>query len=130
MEAVGAVASIAQVLQISEQVVSACYQYYRTARSAKKDILDVINNVSGLKSTLENLRLLFGDPADPRLLHLGCLDGPLKSCQSALESIATKLRINPIMELNLGDVKVSLATQLIWPWKEMEIEKILGVIEK
>jgi hypothetical protein len=87
MEGLGVAASIMQVLQISEKVVSACYQYYRTARGAKKDILEVINIVGGLKTTLESLRLLLaaaGDPADPRLPHLARLDGPLKSCQYAL----------------------------------------------
>ena len=124
MEAIGAAASILQVLQISEQVVSACYQYYRTAKSAKNDILEVINIVGGLKSRLESLDLLIGDPADLRF------SGPLKSCYSALESIATKLGINPSKHLNLAEIKVSLAKHLSWPWKRKEVEKILCVIEK
>jgi Cdc6-like AAA superfamily ATPase len=133
MEAVGAAASILQVLQISEQVVSACYQYYRTARGAKNDILQVINIVGGLKTTLENLRPLIdtaegsADQPDPRLPHLAA---SLKSCQEALQSIEKKLRINPTVKLNLADVKVGLVKHLTWPWKEKEVEKILGVIEK
>jgi len=130
MEALGGAASIMQVLQISEQIVSACYQYYRSARSAKKDIIQVINIVGGLKSTLENLQLLIGDPVDPRLSHLVCLDEPLKSCQCALTTVATKLRIDPTKPPNAREVKVNLGTHLTWPWKEKEIEKILSVIEK
>jgi Cdc6-like AAA superfamily ATPase len=133
MEAVGAAASIVQVLQISEQVVSACYQYYRTARGAKTDILQVINIVGGLKSTLENLRPLIttaegsADQPDPRLPHLAA---SLKSCQEALQSIERKLCVNPTVNLNFADVKVGLVKHLTWPWKEKEVEKILGVIEK
>jgi hypothetical protein len=133
MDGVSAAASIIQVIQISEQVISACYQYYRSVKGAKKDILDIINHVGGLKSTLENLRLLIdsvGDPADPRLPHLARLDVPLKSCQSELQSIANKLHVNPAMNFNLADVKVSIPRQLTWPWKEKEVEKILAVIEK
>src|SRR5271170_3668285 len=133
MDGLSAAASIIQVIQISEQVISACYQYYRSVKGAKKDILDIINHVGGLKSTLESLRLLVdsvGDPADPRLPHLARLDVPLKSCQSELQSIANKLHINPAMNFNLADVKVSIPRQLTWPWKEKEVEKILVVIEK
>ena len=126
MEAVGAAASIMQVLQISEQVVSACYQYYRTARGAKNDILQVINIVGGLKTTLENLCPLIdtaegsADQPDPRLPHLAA---SLKSCLEALQSIEKKLRINPTMKLNLADVKIGLVKHLTWPWKEKEVEK-------
>lgn len=133
MESLAIAASILQVIQISEQVVSACYQYYRSAKGAKKDILDIINHVSGLKSTLESLRLLIdsvGDPADPRLPHLARLDVPLKSCQSELQTIANRLHVNPTINFSLAEVKVSLPRQLTWPWKEKEVEKILAVIEK
>jgi hypothetical protein len=71
-----------------------------------------------------------GDPADPLLPHLARLDVPLKSCQSKLQSVANKLHVNPAMNFNLADVKVSIPRQLTWPWKEKEVEKILAVIEK
>jgi hypothetical protein len=133
MAGLGVAASIMQLLQICGQVVSACYQYYRTARGAQKDILEVINVVGGLKTTLENLRLLVdsgGDPADPRLPHLARLDGPLESCQLALQSIVSQLGMNPTMNFNLADFKVNLVQQLTWPWKGKEVDKILSVIEK
>ena len=60
-EALGVAASVIAVIQISEQVISACYQYYRTAKDTKKDINDVINVVGGLKTTLENLRMLLDE---------------------------------------------------------------------
>ena len=89
--------------------------------------------MGGLKSTLESLRLLIdsvADPADTRLPHLARLDVPLKSCQSELQSIANKLHVNPAMNFNLADVKISIPRRLVWPWKEKEVEKLLRVIEK
>ena len=71
-----------------------------------------------------------GDPADPRLPHLARLDVPLTSCQSELQTIANRLHVNPTINFNLAEVKVSLLRQLTWPWKEKEVEKILAVIEK
>jgi len=123
MEGLSTAAGIIAVLQISDQVISACYQYYRRVKSAKKDILEVVDIVGGLKTTLENLGLLIGDPPDPQLAHLSRLDGPLKSCQSALQSISTKLALP-------ANVNVSLVKQLTWPWKEKEVGKVLSVIEK
>jgi hypothetical protein len=134
MDGFSVATSIITMIRISEQVVSACYRYYRSARGAKKVIVEVIDVISGLKSTLENLHLLIdsagGDPADRRLPHSARLELPLKSCQSSLQSIAKELRINPTMNLNLAEVKVSLQRQLTWSWKEKEQEKIPGVIEK
>jgi len=84
MEALGVAANIIAVVQITENVITACYQYYRTAKDTKKDILAVINVVGGLKTTLENLRMLL-DKNDtsynPQLVpHLKSLDGTLKKC--------------------------------------------------
>jgi hypothetical protein len=45
----GVAASVIAVIQISEQVITACIQYYRTAKDAKAEIQAVINVVGGLK---------------------------------------------------------------------------------
>ena len=55
---IGVAANVIAVIQISEHVISACYQYFRTIKDAKQDILDIINIVGGLKTTLENVGLL------------------------------------------------------------------------
>ena len=118
MEGLGVATSIIAVIQISERVVSACCNYYGSVKGAKKDILEVITVVGGLKTTLEKLHLLIdsaGNPTDRRLPHLAGLDGPLKSCQSELHRIATKLKLNPTSNFNVAGVKVSRVKQLTWP---------------
>jgi ankyrin repeat domain-containing protein 50 len=52
MDGLSAAASVIAVLQISESVISACYQYYKTAKGARKDILEVITMVKDLKVRL------------------------------------------------------------------------------
>jgi hypothetical protein len=49
----GAAVSVITVIQISEQVVTACIQYFRTAKDAEKDIQAIINVVGGVKMTLK-----------------------------------------------------------------------------
>jgi len=128
MDGLSVAASIIQVIQISEQIVSTCYKYYRTATHAEDDIRSIINNVGGLKITLENLRVLV--TANPGLAHFARLDGPLKSCQTTLEIIAKKLGATSTTGSTLTAPKVGLTKKLTWPWKEKELTKMLDVIEK
>lgn len=131
LAALGVAASVIAVIQISEQVVSACYQYYKTTKDAKKEIIDVINVVSGLKSTLENLRHLLDDnDQDSRLSHHKSLVGALKACEEALKQLASKLGIKIEGDLNTDNIKVNFKKKMMWPWKEKEVGKILAVIEK
>ena len=127
----GVAANVIAVVQISEQVISACYQYYRTAKDAKKDILDIINIVGGLKTTLENLCLLLNDHDDQgELPHLKSLNGALDMCKDAIEELASKLGVKIEKDLNTDQIKVTFKKKLMWPWKEKEVGKILQVIEK
>lgn len=133
-EGLGVVASAIAVIQISEQVISACYQYYRTAKDAKKDIIDVINVVGGLKSTLENLRMLLYENADSdghqQLCHLRLLRASLKTCKESIETLAMELGVNIEQDSGATEIKLNFKKKLMWPWKEKEIGKILAVIEK
>ena len=125
-------ANVIAVIQISEQVISACYNYYKTAKDAKKDIVNVINIVGGLKTTLDNLHLLLdeSDDPDPRLSFPNSLVQALKTCEEALEKLATELGVKIERDLNTNEITFTFKKKLTWPWKEKQIEKILEVIEK
>lgn len=121
-------ASVIAVIQISEQVVSACYQYFRSAKDAKQEILDVINVVGSLKTTSDNLRLLANDPAILPNVH--GLINPLNACKLTLEKIAQQLGIEAGPSVDLENIKVGLSKRLVWPWKGREVGKLLEVIER
>jgi len=78
-------ASVIAVIQITEQVISACVSYYRIAKASENDVNRTIDSVSGLKSVLENLgntiKKCSKDPADPRLKSLKALSTDLKESQ-------------------------------------------------
>jgi ankyrin repeat domain-containing protein 50 len=124
MEALGAVGSIIAIVQISEQVVSSCYQYFTTARDATEDILHVIDVVSGLKSILTNLQSLINTNAarQDTQLQLGSLNEPLKACKADLVKLETRLNIKI-------DRSIPKRARLMWPFKK-EVEGILQGIEK
>ena len=127
----GVAANVIAVVQISEQVVSACYQYYRTAKDARKDILDIINIVGGFKTTLENLQVLLNHHDEQaELPYLKSLNSALDMCKDTIEELASKLGVKIEKDLNTDQIKLTFKKKLMWPWKEKEVGKILQVIEK
>src|SRR5438876_10940785 len=97
IEALDVVASIIAVIQISEQVATACYKYFTFARDTKNDILAVLNAVNELKNILDHLHNLIKGNSDSQLFHLSylsSLDESLKACEMTLERLGSKLEIN------------------------------------
>jgi ankyrin repeat domain-containing protein 50 len=123
-------ASVIAVIQISEQVVTACIQYYRTAKYAKADIQAVINVVGGLKTTLENLKMILDETEEDELPHLKSLDKPLEACCGAIESLAQKLGVNVDRNTDTEKLKFTFTKVIMWPWKEKEVNKVLETIER
>jgi hypothetical protein len=133
MDGLSAVASVIAVLQISESVISACRKYLKTAKGARKDIVNVITMVTALKGTLEAIHdLLAGDDddtEDPSLQLLNSLEPSFTACYEAMETIARRLGID-IATTSTEDITVSFLQKATWPWKEKEVAKVLQSLEK
>jgi hypothetical protein len=123
-------ASVIAVMQISEQVITACFQYYRTAKDAKADIQAVINVVGGLKTTLENLTTILDETEEDELPHLKSLDKPLEECCGAIDSLAQKLGVNVDRNTETEKLKFTFTKRIMWPWKKKEVNKVLETIER
>ena len=123
-------ASVIAVIQISEQVITACIQYYRTAKDAKADIQAVINVVGGLKTTLENLKMILDETEEDELPHLKSLDKPLEACCGAIDRLAQKLGVNVDRNTDTEKLKFTFTKRIMWPWKEKEVNKVLETIER
>lgn len=92
METVSAIASITAIIQISEQVVKICSQLCSSVKDVKKDIIEVITVVGGLKFMLDSLFALLdtnNSSGEPRLPLLKCVDGSIRACKSAVHPLAT-----------------------------------------
>src|SRR5271170_6274610 len=115
-------ASVIAVVEISNSVISHCYQYVTKAYNAQNDVLRLINVVSSLKDILDDLDTQMKTKGDKPESHLHRLDPPLKTCKQLLERIYSKLSVVP--------EKVNFKGKLKWPFKEKEIKDILERIEK
>lgn len=120
-------ASIIAILQISDSVLSTCFQYIGTFRTAKEDIFRIVNVVSSLKGVISHIEALINTPVTGRVTSLQLLNilgvqgGSLAICKAALHEL----------EANLGSesATVSMKNRIKWLWKEKEIAKLLRIIE-
>jgi hypothetical protein len=65
-EPVGFTASLIAIIQISDRIITSCFEYYRGAKNAKDDI--IINVISGLKGIIENLRTFLNAHGEDEIL--------------------------------------------------------------
>lgn len=130
-ELLGVTASIIAVLQISESVISACYQYYRAAKGAKKEIVMVINTVSDLKSTLSNLHALldYASPEESQLAFLTSISPALDRCEDLVKKVASRLGVD-VTNMGPQNIAINFRQKLTWPWEAKDVTKVLDTIEK
>lgn len=88
MDPLSVTSSIIAIISISGTIVSICYGYIGKAKSARKDIIRVINSICGLKGILEQLKALIdSDSSNAQVTLLNEIAsprGPLESCKIAL----------------------------------------------
>jgi len=130
-ELLGVTASIIAVLQISESVISACYQYYRAAKGAKNEIVMVINTVSDLKSTLNNLHALLdcASREESQLAFLASVSTALERCEVLVKTLASRLGVH-MTNMDPQNIAINFRKKLTWPWEAKEVTKVLDTIEK
>jgi hypothetical protein len=133
MGGLSAAASVIAVLQISESVISACYKYYKTAKGAKNDILEVITIIKDLKSTFQDtVQFLLDaefDNEDPRLPLLKSLDHSFKACEAAMQNVAKELGMEISAASDPDNVQVSFTKKASWPRTEKDVRKIVQSLE-
>jgi hypothetical protein len=132
MDGLSAAASVISVLQLSDRVITVCWEYCKTAKHAKKDILEVRTAVKDLKNVLDDIQMLIendGDVEDRRPV-LNTLTATFKSCETALQEIAKELGMTFDADVNTENAKVGFRKKASWPWKEKGVSKILQTIEK
>ncbi len=129
MDPLSVLGAFIAVVQISGTIISHCYDYRKSVRSAPRDLTRILNEVSDLRNVLERLiRLVDEDVASGRgylsaVEQMTLKSGPLERCQSDLESIESRLQ-RPLSKWK------ALGKQLTWPLEEKEVLKSLETIRR
>lgn len=114
-------ASIIAVLQVSGSLISTCYEYRRLLRNKAHDVQLLIQQLSALRTVLENLlEIVDVDQLrdKPRLRAIASLTSPngvLENCKKSLGSLQTKL----IPKQGWRAVR----DKILWPLGEKEVRE-------
>jgi hypothetical protein len=129
MDPLSAAASVIAVIQISGTVFDLCRSYYTAVKDARKDIMRLQNELRGLETVLASVADLADADDSERLSTLQMLikpDGPLWQCREDLEGLLETLHIGE------GEDRMKRfgVRALKWPFRNKDIDKVVGVIER
>ena len=127
MAEIGLILQIAELLQLTNTVLTSCWQYVLNVKNAPADINKVINEVSGLESLFKQLSTLTSTGEnDPRMASLKALyaspAGPFHACTASLSEMVKKLE-----KISGGNV---VRRRLMWPFESGKLEELLNGLEK
>jgi hypothetical protein len=99
----------------SRKIVLLCYEYLGKTISSRRDVIQIINSVSGLTIILEHLHTLVRSIQSPSSLfdELAAPHGPLQKCQTALQVVEHRLASD--------GGRHTLRHALTWPLRSHEI---------
>ena len=132
-EALGLVASIIAVLQITNSVVSVCYDYRAAVQGSSWELPRVRAEMESLRNVLQTLEPLakqaeFASPvAGTRLPTLNLLCGLrslLQNCFDEVKRLDGRLK-SPSWNDGFGPKRRAFVQALRWPLKESETKKAL-----
>ena len=135
-EGLALAASVIAVLQITQSVISVCYDYSAAAKGTSWEVPQVLAELESLRDVLQRLEPLAKEAeyADPtvktRLPTLALLCGPgglLENCFKEVKRLDGGLK-PPGWTDRFGPRRTAFAQALRWPFKESETRKTLEKI--
>ena len=132
-EIVGLTASVITVVQITQSVLSVCYDYRAALRDAPWSLTKVRAELEGIRNILQNLEPLVSEAelnelsGDSRLSSLKSLCGPngiLEECKKEMLLLERKLKPPGWTEKH-GPRRKAFIQSLLWPLKDGDSRKTL-----
>ena len=139
MDPLSVTASIIAVLQATSAVVSICYDYSSAAQGSSWELLQIIDEVRGLRNVLETLEGL-SRQAESRVSGVGSRlpslellcdprTGLLARCLTELTDLEKKLQ-PPGWSGPAGSRRTALIQASGWPLKKGAVERSLATIRR
>ena len=137
-EGIGLAASVIAVLQITNSVISVCYDYTAAAQGASWELPRIRNELDNLRTVLQTLEPLakqaeLANPATgtrTSTLALLCgTEGVLEKCLRELKRLDEKLK-SPSWSDGYGPKRKAVIQVLRWPLQKADTEKALKAISR
>lgn len=129
MDGVSSASAILSVVEIAWQAYTLCRKYYAEVKSARRDILNLNQEVASLAVILTSVSDLANDKDS---ISLSCVrlliqkDGPVQQCQELLHGIIKKLDPGESSD----QMKRFGKRALEWPFRSKDIERLLALVSK
>lgn len=127
MEALGVVATISSLVEVTAKVFGLCQEYYSAVKGAREEIRRLSDEVMSLQDILINLAEL--DETSVKLSTLNTLNqphGPIQECQARLNGLLE--RLNPGQGKN--QMKRFGLRALSWPFNRKDVDETVRFIER
>lgn len=134
-EAFGIVGGVIAVLQITNPVLSVCYDYNAGVQGASWELPRIQKEVEDLRVVLQALEPVVRKAQSsnqaqlPTLALLCASQGSLETCRKEIKRLEKKLK-SPDWMKKFGRKTTALAQSLRWPLKEAETNKSLEAISR
>ena len=134
-EGLAVAASVIAVLQITNSVISICYDYSAAATGSSWELPRLMSELESLRSVLQRLEPL-AKQADfslvpnaklPAFIELCKPNGALPLCCREIQSLETTLK-TPDWSVCFGPKRKAIVQALRWPLKSKDTEKSLNHI--
>ena len=137
-EGLAVAASVVAVLQITNSVISICYDYSAAVTGTSWELPRLTSELEGLRSVLQSLEPI-AKQADfsravhnakkPTFIELCKPNGPLLLCCREIESLEAVLK-TPDWAAGFGPKRKALVQALRWPLKAKDTKKALKQISR
>ncbi|KAL8790513.1 MAG: hypothetical protein Q9195_006344 [Heterodermia aff. obscurata] len=137
-EALAVAASVIAVLQITNSVISICYDYSAAASGTSWQLPRLMSELESLRSVLQRLEplakqadfsLAVPNAKRPVFIELCKPNGPLPLCCHEIKSLEAVLK-TPDWSAGFGPRRKAIIQALRWPLKEKDTEKALERISR
>ena len=137
-EGLALAASVIAVVQITNSVISVCYDYSAAATGASWELPRLMSELESLRSVLQRLESIAKQAELPRAMHnskaptfkeLCKPNGPLQLCSDEVKSLEAALK-TPDWATGFGPKRKALVQALRWPLKAKDTEKALKQISR
>ena len=126
MEAIGSIASITALIELSASVLKYCVRYLHAVKNASADIARLQNEVIDLKSALQRMKDYVDGPNGPRLQSASNILDALNTCSTQLSILNNKLSARKSYRLmdRLG------LQSLAWSFDSKEVNQVITDLER